>query len=329
MQKTLMQLLTNSQTAILPAGIVQRASRAARIWCVVRSTDHPDNGGTGCGLVKITLDKLAEYLKRSPRSVWRYISEAKAHGFFRRCDFAAGEFEIEYTGLKPLAKLLGLKSLGAIGEFPLQEICHAKAFAAEIQAEDLQRQSFHQMKKEWGVRFSRGARVAAELLAESSSARVSGDVFVARGKRCLYLAPHWRPFGASQQGIADRIGVSLRTVQYRLSHGWRAERHLPYLNKAQSAHQVHEDCPKSFLKDFYRLEEDAPGKYIFMGARLFERGCNLYDSSAVTLRSSRFRKAEFRAESILQNDAQKIPRLGCNTEVTQCFLEEFEELVRT
>jgi hypothetical protein len=294
-KKTLAELLTNSPTAILPAAIVQRASRAARVWCVVRSLDHPDNGGTGCGLVRITLEKLGEYLKRSPRSVWRYVREAKAKGFFRRCDFAAGEFEIEYTGLKPLAKLLGLPGLGAIGEFPLQEICHAKAYAAEIQAEDLQRQSFYLMKKEWG-KYSRKAKLACELLAqEELSARMPGDAFIARGKRLLYLGPHWRPFGASQAGIAKKLGVSVRTVQYRFCAAWREERNLPLLNKAQAAHQIKQEYPVEYLRLFYKFAEKPDEKHVFYGNRLFEVGTNLYHST-VALRSQKMRKADYVTE---------------------------------
>jgi predicted transcriptional regulator len=182
--------------------------------------------------------------------------------------------------------------LGAIGEIPLEELQHAKTYATDIQAEQLQAQSFHKMKEEFG-RYAKGAKRAAELLSiKSPSDRVSGGVLIARGRRLIYLAPHWRPFGASQQGIADRLGVSVKTVQNRLSNAWRRERGIEVIEKAQSAQQVFEECPKQFLQDFMRDEENATQKYVFLGKRLFRRGCNLYDTGA-NLRSFRRRKAEY------------------------------------
>lgn len=304
--------------AILPAAIVQPASRAARLWCLVRSIDHPDNGGTGGGLVEISIVELGQWLNRSERSVWRYIKEAIAkkyiHGY--RCEY--GRLWIEYRGLKSLAKHLGMKVLGAISQFPLEEIQHAKARAADTQAEKLQAQSHHKMKEEY-KKFAAGARQASDLLLQStSSAKVPGDVCIARGERLIYLAPHWRPFGASQQGIADRLGVSLRTIQYRLSHAWREERGIPAISKAQSAHQILEDASKEFAQNFYRLDWNAEQKYVFLGRRLFEVGCNLYDTG-VLLRSQRRRQAEY---SMLQKSEFA-------SDVTVCSTNEFASPEKT
>lgn len=281
------------QVAILPAAVVQPASRAARLWCLVRSLDHPDNGGTGSGLVNISLDELGQWLNRSERSVWRYINDALSKGYLHSCHCKHGQLRIEYRGLRSLCKHLNLSHLGAIGVFPLEEIEHAKAHATDIQAEKLQAQSFHQMKKEYG-KYARGAKQAADLLSDAtSSARVPGGVRITRGKRLLYLAPHWRPFGGSQRIIADRLGVSVRTIQYRLCNAWRKERGITEIDKAQSAHQVFEECPKSFLENFMALEEGASQRYVFLHSRLFRIGCNLYDTG-VLLRCQRYREAEYR-----------------------------------
>jgi hypothetical protein len=278
--------------AILPASIVQHASRAARLWVLVRSLDHPDNGGTGSGYVEVSIAELCKWLKRSERSVWRYLREARSKGYLHRCECENGFLKIEYVGLRRLAKHLGLLGLGAIGEIPLSELQHAKTYATDIQVEQLQAQSFHKMKEEFG-RYAKGARKAAELLSmKSSSARVSGEVLIARGYRLLYLAPHWRPFGASQQGIASRLGVSLRTIQNRLSNTWRRRRDIPVITKAQSAHQVFAEYPKEFLLDFLKFEEDKQ-RYVFLGNRLFKVGCNLYDTG-VLMKAQRRRQSEYR-----------------------------------
>lgn len=296
----------------MPAGIVQVASRAARLWCVIRSIDHPDNGGTGSGLVEISLAELCRWLNRSERSVWRYLKDAIAKKYLHSCHCEYGQLRIEYRGLKSLCKILGLAHMGAIGEFPLENIEHAKAHATDIQAEKLQAQSFHQMKKEFH-KFAKGARQASALLMRStSSAKVPGDVVIARGERLLYLGPHWRPFGGSQQGIANRLGVSLRTVQYRLSHSWREDRGIPALAKAQTARQILEEASKEFAQNFYQLDWNSEQKYVFLGARLFQVGCNLYDTG-VTLRSQRRQRAEY---SVLQKSSVA-------ADVTVCSIDGF------
>lgn len=263
---------------------------------MVRSLDHPDNGGTGSGIVRISIYELCRWLNRSERSIWRYIQDALSKKYLHSCHCENGELTIEYRGLRSLCKLLGLPHLGAIGEFPLEEIEHIKAHATDIQAEKLQAQSFHKMKEEF-KRFARGASKASELLSNKSpSARVSGGVFIARGTRLLYLEPHWRPFGGSQQRIADALGVSVRTVQTRLSHHWRESRGIPAIEKAQTAHQVFEECPRPFLQDWMALEEKSEQRYVFLGSRLFKVGCNLYDTGVV-LRCQRRQQAYYKIEN--------------------------------
>jgi hypothetical protein len=318
----------SNQLAILPAAIVQPASRAARLWCLVRSLDHPINGGNGSGCHRITLQELCQRLNRSERSIWRYLKEAESKGYIYPYHWDGNRLVIEYVSLKNLSKHLGLKMMGAIGVFPLQEIEHAKTRATDIVAEKLQAQSFYQMMKEWG-RFARGAKPAAILLAiKTLSAKVPGEVFITRGNRLLYLEPHWRPFGGAQQTIATRLEVSTRTVQYRLSNTWRTSRDIPAIEKAQSAHQVFEECPKEFLQGFMRLEENASQKYVWMGRKLFKRGTNLYDTG-VLLRAQRFRQAEYNDENVLQNEVRvpcsiSILQAGSNSDLK--FFEEPEEV---
>jgi hypothetical protein len=320
--------------AILPAAIVQPASRAARLWCLVRSLDHPINGGNGSGCYRITLQELCQRLNRSERSIWRYLKEAEVKGYIYPYHWDGNQLVIEYVGLKNLSKHLGLKMMGAIGRFPLEEIQHAKTRATDIAAEKLQAQSSHQKNKEWG-KFAKGSKSAAELLAvKTSSAKVPGEVVIARGHRLLYLEPHWRPFGGCQETIADRLDVSIRTIQYRLSNTWRASRGIPEIEKAQSAHQVFEECPREFLQGFMRLEENASQRYVWMGRRLFKRGTNLYDTG-VSLCSQRYRQAEYKSaieslENILQNtslagDVTGVLQAGSNSDLKS--FEEPEEVV--
>ncbi len=285
-----------------------------KIWCVARSLDNPANGGTGGGLIRISLAELGQWLQRSERSVWRYLRCAKSLGFFYRAECVNGQLTLEYAGLKRLAKKFGLKDLGAVGEFPLREINQAAAYATDIAAEHLQAQSFYKMQEEWG-KYAKGAKRAADLLEEASSARMPGGVVLTKGSRLLYLSPHWRPFGGSQQTLSDRLGISVRTVQYRLSRGWRAERKISPIFKLQAAHEVFEDYPPEYHQVLIKKAgEGLKERLVRLGRKLFKVGCNLYESK-VLLRSMRFRKWDYSESQtgILQDTTfeERVPGTTC------------------
>jgi hypothetical protein len=181
--------------------------------------------------------------------------------------------------------------LGAIGEFPLSELQHARAYAADITAERRQAQSMHQMRREH-KQASKGAKKANELLASSPSAKVPGGDIIAKGNRLLYLGPSCLPFGTSLEGIARELGCSTRTAQYRLSNAWREERGITPIEKRQGAYQILEDCPKEFFNEIRALE-DKPWQYVQLGRRVFKLHTNLYASS-VLLRGARYRQSEYK-----------------------------------
>jgi hypothetical protein len=238
---------------------------------------------------------LCYYLRRSERSVWRHIKDAKAKGYFFRADYSDGIFTIEYRGLKSLAKHLGLTSIGAIGQFPLVKIQHAKVLATDLATMQLQSQSEFKRKEATPKVNRPQLRGASELLDSSSpSARVPGGEIYCRGKRLLYLLSGWIPFGASQKGVAERVGCSVRTIQHRLSNAWREERGIAHLSKLQTAHEVLSDCPDAFLKDAAKAGEDI-SRLVRLGKRVFQVGCNLYDIP-IELRNQRFRQREYWTE---------------------------------
>jgi hypothetical protein len=296
--------------AIIPAKFVQPASRAARLWILARSLDHPCNGGGGSGLIQLSLTQIGEYLKRSERSTWRYIKEALAKGYLHRADCRDGIATIEYVGIRQLARHLGLEKIGAVGKVRLEDLPHAKTWAVDTAIQRGQANSFFAMKKEWG-RFAKGAKTACDLLNSSpSSAREPGDgCIVATGHRLLYLAPHWRPFGISQEAIAKEIGVSVRTIQYRLNNRARHQAGIAPIDKRQSAHQVFPECPPEMFNALIKASDD-PKRYTRLGKRLFKVGCNLYGDSTVLLKRIAYREKEFAEETgILQtiNSENRVP----------------------
>lgn len=311
----------NHTTGILPVEFVQPASRAARLWCYARSTDHPDNGGQGSGLISFSMCDLIVALNRSGRSCYRYLKAAKQQGFIYWYRVEGETITLKYCSLERIAKRLELKTIGAVVNFPLSELPHAKAIAAEGQAEALQAQSYFKMKVQWG-RFAKGQPKAAEILTGSASEKSAG-VLVARGRRLAYFAPHWRPFGGSQRTIADRLGVSTRTIQNRLSHSWRHERGMAPLDKAQAAHQVYEDYDPALWKELYKYTPKANERWIKFGRRLFERKTNLY-ATQCELRPQRRRKAFYKEAITASTDNSGLspkttgtPEIGGNLTLAQ------------
>lgn len=286
-------------TGILPVEFVQPASRAAKLWCYARSLDHPDNGGMGSGLISFELCDLIIALNRSGRSCYRYLKAAKDKGFIHWYRVEGERITLKYCSLERVAKKLELKTLGPVVNFPLSELPHAKAIATEGMAESLQAQSYYKMRTQWG-RFAKNQPKADRLLSSPASEKLAG-VLLGRGKRLLYLAPHWRRFGGSQQTIADRLGVSKRTIQNRLSHSWRHERGMVPIDKAQTAYQVYSDYDPALWKELYKFTPKANERWIKLGRRLFERGTNLYRTQC-ELRSQKCRKALFREAIALSTD---------------------------
>lgn len=283
------QLPCGNDTAILPVGFVQVASRAARLWAYVRSVDHPENGGWGTGVVEILFSELQRALNRSERSVYRYLADAKSKGFIHSYRVRHDWVRVRYCSLERIASRLGLERLGLIACFPLNDMEFAKVRCTEAQAVSLQNQSWHEMRKDWR-KLAADTNRPEKIL---SSDTVAGGALIARGKRLVYLRSRQRPFGGSQREIAARLGVSERTVQYRLSTPWREARWLEPINKAQTAYQICEDYPLEMKKDVYRFCDDAAAKLVLMGRNLFRVGTNLYSIPEVRIRTQKYRKARY------------------------------------
>jgi AraC-like DNA-binding protein len=282
-----------AHNCIIPAKFVQLNSRAARVWAVVRGIDHPDNRGTGCGKVRIDIGDLAAILNRSIRSAYRYIKAGLSAKFLHSCQNSNGELTIHYASLTRIAKQLELDGIGAIAEFPLEDIHNAKVRAAEAAAVYLQRASYWQMKRQH-KKAAEGAKHADELLKCRSSERLPGSAVLQRGKRVVYLAEWWKPFGVSERGIATHLGCSERTVQRRFSDDWRESRGILPLNKAQAAHLVAEGLsPSSRRLMVKHAPEHIQPRLVTYGKKVFYVRTNLYDPDTC-IRNQGWRKAEYR-----------------------------------
>lgn len=289
--------------------------------------DHPENGGEGVGKVEVLFSELETALNRSERSVWRYLKDALTKGFIHSYRVRFGWVRIRYCSLNRIASRLGLEALGPIACFPLEDIEYAKVRCTEAQALTLQNQSWHEMKKDWR-KLAADTNRPTKLLTCDTVAR---GAVIARGKRLVYLRSRQRPFGGCQREIANRLGVSERTVQYRLSNSWREKRSLAPINKAQAAYQIAEDYPMEWKRDLYNFCENAKAKLVFMGRNLFYRGCNLYDVPEVSIRTQKRRKREY-----LRSLGIEVYKMSHNDETTsrrgglrRCvngFLEEIKNL---
>lgn len=279
---------------IIPAKFVQSNSRAARVWALVRSWNHPDNYGSGCGVEYCTIEEIAKGLGRSVRTAYRYIKAALQAGFIYECKVVGDALRIRYASLTKIAMRLDLDRLGAIAEFPLEEVHLAKVKAAEATAFYLQRASFWQMKRQYKSR-AKSEKHADQLLSCRASERMTGSPIIRRGKRVLYLRKDWKPFGVTQAGIARHLGCSERTVQRRLSDSWREVMFLPPVNKVQAAILYAENLSKEERRLFLKhAPENIRHRLIAWGRNIFFVCTNLYDPPTRS-RNQRFRKAKYRA----------------------------------
>lgn len=279
---------------IIPAKFVQSHSRAARVWSVVRSIDHPDNHGTGCGKIKIHIGDLAAILNRSIRSAYRYIKAGLSSKFLHSCHNSNGELTIHYASLTRIAKQLELDGIGAIAQFNLEEIDHVSTRISEAAAMHLQRGSVWQAKRK-NKSQAKQIKYPDQLLDNClTSDRLPGWGVIQRGGRMLYLSEDWIPVGVSEKAIGAYVGCSERTIQRRFANRWRQERGLEPLNKAQAAVLIAADMSPQERKFYIECAPvEIRSRLLSYGRGVYLCGTNLYSTDTI-VRAQHWRQEEYR-----------------------------------
>jgi hypothetical protein len=283
-----------------PSRLFPYFGRQMSVWLLARRFDISrwKNSGKskGCGIGGFSLQAAAKILNRSTGHVRKMLRAAKVSGLIRRYKQHFGWITVYYSSLEKAIAIAGLDKLGPVAAIKVDDLRNLHIIATEVEAQNLQRSSFHLQRREEIAQIkpgeSSGLYTPAQLMTPTSPpcsklARVLG-----RSQRFIFCESGFKFYGGSQEAIAQSRGLSRATVSRHLSNRYRLEaspvrgfrRDLPPIIKKQLVEPVPhlKNMPPKIC-----LEE---GLFL-MGGEWWKPHCNVYllDHRLVSARRRRVR----------------------------------------
>jgi len=283
-----------------PSRLFPYFGRQMSVWLLARRFDISrwKNAGKskGCGIGGFSLQAAAKILNRSTGHVRKMLRAAKLSGLIRRYKQHFGWITVYYSSLEKAIAIAGLDKLGPVAAIKVDDLRNLHIIATEVEAQNLQRSSFHLQRREEIAQIkageSSGLYTPAQLMTLTSPtcgklARVLG-----RSQRFIFCESGFKFYGGSQEAIAQSRGLSRGTVSRHLSNRYRLEaspvrgfrRDLPPIIKKQLVEPVPhlKNMPPKIC-----LEE---GLFL-MGGEWWKPHCNVYliDHRLVSARRRRGR----------------------------------------
>jgi hypothetical protein len=283
-----------------PSRLFPYFGRQMSVWLLARRFDISrwKNSGKskGCGIGGFSLQAAAKILNRSTGHVRKMLRAAKVSGLIRRYKQHFGWITVYYSSLEKAIAIAGLDKLGPVAAIKVDDLRNLHIIATEVEAQNLQRSSFHLQRREEIAQIkpgeSSGLYTPAQLMTPTSPpygklARVLG-----RSQRFIFCESGFKFYGGSQEALAQSRGLSRATVSRHLSNRYRLEaspvrgfrRDLPPIIKKQLVEPVPhlKNMPPKIC-----LEE---GLFL-MGGEWWKPHCNVYllDHRLVSARRRRSR----------------------------------------
>ena len=212
-----------------PARLFPHFGRQLSVWLLARRFDNSrdKHGGKnkGSGIGSFTLLAATRILGRSPGHIRRLLREAKASGLIRRYNQRYGRITVYYSSLERAIAIAGLDRLGPVAAINIDDLRNLHIIATEVEAQNLQRSSFHLQRREEIAQIkpgeSSGLRTPVQLMTPTlrpcdNLARVLG-----RSQRFIFCESGFKFYGGSQEAIAQLRGLSLGTISRHLSNSYR------------------------------------------------------------------------------------------------------------
>lgn len=285
-----------------------------KLWGLIRAFDP-----TGSGWGKISIESAAIILNRSQSSIYRLLREGRASGLFRSYGRHGGWMRIFYSSPKQLAAIAGLGSIGSILQLDISELKYLRILATDSQALHLQNQAFYVLKHD----YKQDLIKASDLL---TSDKLPGGIKKV-GRFCLTEAD-FIPYGGSQQTIAARRGLSIRTVQRHLSNKYRLSstpireqrRAISSIQKVQIL-QKHPDQFRAAISQ--KLYPDEAPKLILYGGQYYQPRCNIYEFDLELRRKLWLRKSY---QKIRKSYCSEVERQGTDLDNLDLSIEDKNQL---
>jgi hypothetical protein len=270
-----------------PSRLFPYFRRQMSVWLLARRFDssrwkNPNAGKSkGVGIGKFTLTAASVILRRTPGHIRKLLRAAKKSGLIRHYKQKGDWITVFYTSLERAIAIARLDKVGPIATINIDDLKNLHIIATEVEAQNLQRSSFHLQRREEIAQIkpgeSSGLRTPMQLMTPTLRpcdhlARVLG-----RSQRFIFCESGFKFYGGSQEAIAQSRGLSAETVSRHLSNRYRLEaspvrgfrRDLPPIIKKQLVERVPhlKNMPPKIC-----LEE---GLFL-MGGEWWQPHCNVY-----------------------------------------------------
>src|SRR4028119_1032366 len=135
-----------------PARLFSHFGRQLSLWLLARRFDNSreKHGGKnkGSGIGSFTLLAATRILGKSEGHIRRLLREAKASGLIRRYNQSYGRITVYYSSLERAIAIAGLDRLGPLAAINIDDLRNLHIIATEVEAQKLQRSSFHLQRRE-------------------------------------------------------------------------------------------------------------------------------------------------------------------------------------
>jgi hypothetical protein len=203
-----------------PSRLFPYFRRQMSVWLLARRFDisRGKNAGKslGIGIGKFTLTAASVILRRTPGHIRKLLCAAKNSGLIRHYKQKGGWITVYYSSLKRAIAIAGLDKLGPVAAINIDDLKNLHIIATEVEAQNLQRSSFHLQRREEIAQIkpgeSSGLRTPVQLMTPTlrpcdNLARVLG-----RSQRFIFCESGFKFYGGSQEAIAQSRGLSVETV---------------------------------------------------------------------------------------------------------------------
>lgn len=212
-----------------PVRLFSYFRRQMSVWLLARRFDISrwKNAGKskGAGIGKFTLTAASVILNRSPGHIRKLLSAAKKSGLIRSYKQRRDWITVYYSSLEKAIAIAGLGKIGPIASVNIDSLKNIHLLATEVEAQNLQRSSFHLQWREEIEQIKpgepSGLRTPVQLMTPTlqtcdNLARVLG-----RSQRFIFCESGFKFYGGSQEAIAQLRGLSSSTVSRHLSNSYR------------------------------------------------------------------------------------------------------------
>jgi hypothetical protein len=216
---------------VFPRGCFPIFVRQMSVWLLARRFDISRRKyagkSKGQGIGTFTLTAASVILRRTPGHIRKLLCAAKRSGLIRHYRKKGDWITVFYTSLERAIAIAGLDKLGPIAAIKVDDLQNLHIIATEVEAQNLQRSSFHLQRREEIAQIKPGESSSlytpTQLMTPTSRpcdklARVLG-----RSQRFIFCESGFKFYGGSQEAIAQSRGLSAETVSRHLSNRYRLE----------------------------------------------------------------------------------------------------------